>query len=414
MLSDVYMLPSKEGFDLDILYQLLAQIKANKTEDIEISTFFDTLYYDFNSPKSNMDIDYDADYDLFGEYIDSILEDNISIDNLMNLVIDIVKPTQLVSNNVIDDEHFKSLVYLDILIPVMVYLREKTRTKPMKFIDIIEKYDEYGTNYENYYRNLRGFSIITSELFNISYNKGEYNIRTEYPALIMILVNKLGVSPISDKESTRISYKKNKAFLNFYLDFLKDKSSEIYLESYYIFERLFSLHSRFYYLKKFINNNHGKDITDNVVDSIIKNPIVFSKYNFYDILLDNINVINVEEFMDWISDISFNIIPKCQLLLYHYIRKQVPKSENYKDYLDKIYESETFISHYSKHVSRIENMMEEHDISERGRVKYVELAKKWDVKVIRHYEFEKYEEYVSEYREFYNLEEWRKRETLPE
>ena len=58
--------------------------------------------------------------------------------------------------------------------------------------------------------------------------------------------------------------------------------------------------------------------------------------------------------------------------------------------------------------------MEEHDISERGRVKYVELAKKWDVKVIRHYEFEKYEEYVSEYREFYNLEEWRKRETLPE
>lgn len=321
---------------------------------------------------------------------------NALLESTINAVLEDLLPPDYKEKIYIIEKSDEKMEHLaaDILIPIVIYLRDKIPAETKNFIELarINPVTNSISNYENYYKTFKNLPNLLMRLFTIDSTKRNYLINTPYPQLLLSIIKNANCSPFSINEKTRTSFKLNKRFFASCMQDLSmqgltdediEKQKYIIIEEYFLFERIFNLHARLELFSEYFISplkSTCKPTLNSYINKVQYMPNIYHRISYIKMLKDKIenNDSDINDCMKWIDYMAYGVIPYCQNVILNYINKRI--SDNGKSCISTLINEITHSGVYTKYcINAFPKINQDYDFSVRQGIAYSELVTSWDL-----------------------------------
>lgn len=318
-----------------------------------------------------------------------------SVDQFVTKILEVLRNNTYNSGYSACIKHFGrnilDYIALDIIIPLIIFIRDKISVEPCSLRALITDADVDGKIYNKINEPMKLLPDIIKKVFCVNRDNysGHYQISTHYPKLLYAIIKKINVSNCIDTKSAK-SFIMNKKFLETCIYEIKaeegdDTSISKIIEEYYVLERFFNLHARIDIITSIINSRTKGTTRDKLIEfanSVQYMPSVFNRIQFYHHIKENIisNHNEIEELIGNINILTKTLIPLIQKAMYLYLVNRDIKDQDresfYYGMIKEIYESEIYKKYCKIDIPEKINC---YYPSEREMGKYSDLVKAWDM-----------------------------------
>lgn len=305
------------------------------------------------------------------DYFALLAEKNLSIDNLLPKCLEIAKKHANINDNIYDlipsltdNEYLSEILFSDIIISSLIFFRDFNTVQPITFSELLKNPTKGTFNFD--YNNLAHslsvkVPLTIKELFCVikENNNSEYSITTNYPRLLLSIIQNSGDALFAKNKNTRHSFTLNQRNLRNTFKIINDypesstDNKAISMEEYFIYEKLYGITTKLDVNNLFLNRQKLNDnqalVMTIMMSQIILQPNIFGRLKvmnsiYNSIIRTNFNSLDSYSYLRLFNLIGFYFYPLCRSLFCGYlIDKQGWTDEiNFNSQIYSIIQSEHF------------------------------------------------------------------------